>query len=45
MLPLGAGESTALFLLILGIAGVLAAGLVGVAVGMAIGWWLARRYA
>jgi diguanylate cyclase (GGDEF)-like protein len=45
MLPLGAGESAALFLLILGIAGVLAAGLVGVAVGVAIGWWLARRYA
>jgi diguanylate cyclase (GGDEF)-like protein len=43
MLPLGASESAALVLLILGIAGVLAAGLVGVAVGIAVGWWMARR--
>ncbi|MFM8328000.1 MAG: GGDEF domain-containing protein [Pirellulaceae bacterium] len=45
MLPLGASESAAVVLLILGIAGVLAAGLIGVAVGMAVGWWLARRTA
>jgi len=45
MLPLGASESAAVILLILGIAGVLAAGLIGVAVGMAVGWWLARRTA
>jgi diguanylate cyclase (GGDEF)-like protein len=45
MLPLGAAESATLVFLILGMAGAFAAGLVGVAVGMALGWWLARRQA
>ena len=37
MLPLGAAESATLVFLILGMAGAFAAGLVGVAVGMALG--------